>query len=582
VEDRYVRANQFLASRSCAPAPPRPNTTVLFKIFDDSRPSLLNSPSPFDAFAWQSLLVDYPGDLPAILTKTLQYGALIGYEGPETLILSDNQESVHRAPGVIASGLQSDLTLGRIVPTSTSSPYICSPLGLVPKGDGGWRRIHNLSHPPKRSVNAHIDPECTSLEYTTIEDILRMVKVAGRHCIILKRDIKDAFRNVPIAPHSQWPLGFKWEEQFYKETCLPFGLATAPFIFNLFAEGFHWILQSWLNWDLLQHYLDDFILVIPVAAQHTIPTINAEYIEITNILGIPRNDSKDRVGTVLTVLGLEIDTNLFTLRVPEEKLLQAYKATAKALDQDSITLNEIQSTAGFLGFCAPAVQLGRLHMRTIWTFVASFPQHKSHFVRKRILAAVREDLLWWRDLLPRWNGVLFFDESARSNISIFTDASGLGLGGFFTLGTVNTESVDYSTIPITNAFATPIATQQKDKLDINVHEMDAIHYAFVTWGHSWSKMRVTIYTDNMTCYRGLQKQTLNSNAFMPLRQTLLIAAGFDIVLVPMWIPGYSNTLADALSRFDFCRIANICPHWQDFSSLNPHHHSTNGKGQSST
>jgi hypothetical protein len=61
-----------------------------------------------------------------------------------------------------------------------------------------------------------------------------------------------------------------------------------------------------------------------VAAQHTIPVINAEYIKITNILGIPRNDSKDQVGTVLTVLGLEIDTNLFTLRVPEDKLLQAY------------------------------------------------------------------------------------------------------------------------------------------------------------------------------------------------------------------------------------------------------------------
>jgi hypothetical protein len=151
------------------------------------------------------------------------------------------------------------------------------------------------------------------------------------------------------------------------------------------------------------------------------------------------------------------------------------------------------------------------------------------------------------------------------------------LGGFFTLGLVNTESVDYSTIPIANAFATPIATQQDDKLDINTHEMDAIHHAFVTWDDSWSKKRVTIYTDSTTWYRGLQKQTLNSSAFMPLRQTLLLAAQFDIVLVPIWIPGYSNILADALSRFDFGRIANICPHWQDFSSLDPHHHSTNGK-----
>jgi hypothetical protein len=31
------------------------------------------------------------------------------------------------------------------------------------------------------------------LEYTTIEDVLKMVKIAGPHCIVLKRDIKDAF-----------------------------------------------------------------------------------------------------------------------------------------------------------------------------------------------------------------------------------------------------------------------------------------------------------------------------------------------------------------------------------------------------
>ena len=73
------------------------------------------------------------------------------------------------------------------------------------------------------------------------------------------------------------------------------------------------MLQSWLNWDLLQHYLDDFIAIIPAASQHTIPKMNTEYKKITDILSIPRNESKDQLGTVLTVLGLEVDTNLFTL-----------------------------------------------------------------------------------------------------------------------------------------------------------------------------------------------------------------------------------------------------------------------------
>src|SRR4051812_9350408 len=106
-------------------------------------------------YAWQSLLNNYPGDLPATLIRILQYGTLLGYDGPEALVLSGNQELVHLRPGVINSKLQSDLADGRIVSTTASSPYICSPLGLVPKHYGGFRRIHNLSHPLKEPVNAH-------------------------------------------------------------------------------------------------------------------------------------------------------------------------------------------------------------------------------------------------------------------------------------------------------------------------------------------------------------------------------------------------------------------------------------------
>ena len=78
--------------------------------------------------------------------------------------------------------------------------------------------------------------------------------------MILKRDVKDASRNVPVAPQHEWLLGFKWRNKHYKETCLSFGLSTAPFIFNLFGEGLHWILVSYLRW-ILVHYLDDFIAI---------------------------------------------------------------------------------------------------------------------------------------------------------------------------------------------------------------------------------------------------------------------------------------------------------------------------------
>jgi hypothetical protein len=521
----------------------------------------LDSPSPFIPSGWQFFLARYPGNLPITIANILQFGTLIGYEGPDSLIISKNQESVYLAPEVIDAKLDDDLAVGRIVPTSQSFPFISSPLGLVPKHDGGFRRIHNLSHPGKESVNDNICDDYSSLKYSIIDDVLQMVRIAGQHCFILKRDIKDAFRNIPVAPHIQWLLGFEWRGVFYKETCLPFGLCTAPFIFNLFAETFHWILQSWLHWDLLQHYLDDFITVIPASASHKIPGMETDYITITNLLGIPRNDTKNQLGTVITVLGLEVDTNNFTLRVPEDKMKKAFHATSRLHQQDSITRKEMENLAGFLSFCAPAVQLGRLHMRTIWTFVASYPQHKSSFIKKRVTADVREDLVWWRDLFPSWNGVRFFNDSIRDTVSLFTDSSGYGIGGFHVANPVDPNFIDYSSIQIENSFSEPLPPSDPH-FDINTHEMEAILFAFRQWGHFWAKKKVFVYTDNASCQSGLRRQTLRGAAFWPLRQTLLQGAQLDIVIEPVWIPGHTNILADALSRFHFDKVVNLCPHWQ--------------------
>jgi hypothetical protein len=69
----------------------------------------------------------------------------------------------------------------------------------VPKGDGGWRRIHHLSFPDDTSVNAFIPHEFGAIVYVTFDEIISNVIAAGRYSIIIKRDIKEAFRNIPVA-----------------------------------------------------------------------------------------------------------------------------------------------------------------------------------------------------------------------------------------------------------------------------------------------------------------------------------------------------------------------------------------------
>ena len=58
-------------------------------------------------------------------------------------------------------------------------------------------------------------------------------------------------------------LGMQWNSMFYVDTCLPFGLRSAPFLFNEFADTLEWILKNNYNLKWVLHYLDDYVLAGP-------------------------------------------------------------------------------------------------------------------------------------------------------------------------------------------------------------------------------------------------------------------------------------------------------------------------------
>ena len=52
----------------------------------------------------------------------------------------------------------------------------------------------------------------------------------------------------------------KWQGKLYVDTTLPFGLRSAPKIFNAVADAAQWIIQE-MGARYLWHYLDDFITI---------------------------------------------------------------------------------------------------------------------------------------------------------------------------------------------------------------------------------------------------------------------------------------------------------------------------------
>jgi hypothetical protein len=411
--------------------------------------------------------------------------------------------------------------------------------------------------------------------------------------MLIKRDLHDAFRHIPIAPQDTWLLGFCWEGTYWVDCFLPFGLRTAPYIFDLFAKALHWILdtQATPEFETI-HYLDDFLGVGPASAA---PEFSHQFARTCNRLGLRIKESKSITSTTADFGGIELDTLAMEARLPSAKLHKATELVEHALKKGKLNLQELQSLIGFLSFCCKVVPLGRSFLRRLYDATSSYPRSESGTKRRRLTAEMKADLRWWQRFLPSWNGIAII-RPARATLLAWTDASGHdslggyflpsrppgaannpaghdGLSGYFlpsrSPGAANnpaaalpnclcTSTADISTLTWSSAFSKPHPRHHRHK-HINYKEMLAILTAFRLWLPKFSGKHIAIHTDNTAVYHGLNKRSTRGPAMEPLREITLLAALHDITFSAHWISTKDNLLADLLSRRQFEKIAEICP-----------------------
>ena len=105
-----------------------------------------------------------------------------------------------------------------------------SRFGVIPKNlqPGKLRLIVDLSYPKGNTVNDGIPRRLCSIKYTTLDDAIQYILSLGLGTLLAKIGIKSAFRLLPIHPGDRHLLGIKWNNEIYLDTCLPFGLQSAP------------------------------------------------------------------------------------------------------------------------------------------------------------------------------------------------------------------------------------------------------------------------------------------------------------------------------------------------------------------
>ena len=97
-----------------------------------------------------------------------------------------------------------------------------------------------ISPGPERSVNDGIDPALRSLSYVSVDTVAAAAAAFGPGALMAKVDIESAYRLIPVHPDDHCLLDVEWEDRVYYDTKLPFGLRSAPKIFNAVADGLEW------------------------------------------------------------------------------------------------------------------------------------------------------------------------------------------------------------------------------------------------------------------------------------------------------------------------------------------------------
>jgi hypothetical protein len=101
-------------------------------------------------------------------------------------------------------------------------PEVVSPLGVVPKGTSGkFRLVMNM-----RYVNEHLVKK--KFKFEGLKDLADLAE-KGDHAFSF--DLTSGYYHVELHPRTRTYTGFEWKGSYYFYNCLPFGLATAPWVF---------------------------------------------------------------------------------------------------------------------------------------------------------------------------------------------------------------------------------------------------------------------------------------------------------------------------------------------------------------
>lgn len=436
---------------------------------------------------------------------------------------------------------------------SQAKPTCVHALGAVPKGEDSIRPITDCSLPLGVAVNDHSTHLAQNFRYNTIHDVVALISPGSYMSVV---DIQSAYRAVPVFPKHRSYLGFRWElvdgGHYYVDNRLCFGVTTGPFYFHSISCFISEILQARLG-VVIVRYLDDYIIITDTFEG----TLTGQLLTIRLLGYLGFHVAWKKISSpsrVTTYLGVEINTEKMCLTLPVEKVVKFKSFVEKYLHCEFISKKELEQLNGLLSHCSQIIQGDRIFTCRCFDMYKQVVHRRSR--RIRISSGMHEDLKWWSDFAPFFDGLTCIPHTSHPT-PIWTDSSLRGFGAIFGKCWLagswdNIHEWQQNQSPCGH-FESPPSMTVEDKKNINVLELWAVVVAMEHWAPQLENFAIQLYSDNQqVVYMLLNSCSINTQCMAWLRRLFWLTMRYNVKIIPSYVRSEENVAADAPSRISYC------------------------------
>ena len=280
-------------------------------------------------------------------------------------------------------------------------------------------------------------------------------------------------------------------------------------------------------------YLDDWL--VQASSRSECLCARDQVLLLCRELGIVVNLGKSQLTPtqVVTYLGMVIDATSLRVSPTPTRIQTLVLLVEEFLSSERQPAAFWRRLLGHLSSMTQLIPGGRLRMRSLQLIL----RQSWNFQDEEVLVAwshqVKVDLSWWIEPSRLQPGSSL--EVIPPDLMFWSDASDEGWGAH-----------------LADSFVSGLRPETDRFLSINLRELRAIRWGLAHFRSSLEGKTVAVFSDSSTAVSYLRKQggTISPSLNEEAQKILRWADSFQISVVPQFIQGKHNVLADSLSRQD--------------------------------